>query len=40
MFRFTVYDAVGLAVGLAILGGLFYLLRRAFGGRSSGRDER
>jgi len=40
MFRFTLYDAVGLVVGLAILGGLFILLKREFSGRSPGRDER
>ncbi len=38
MFRFTVTDAIGLVVGLAILGGLFYLIRRASARRSSGRD--
>lgn len=40
MFRFTLYDAVGLVVGLAILGGLFILLKRDFSGRSPGRNER
>jgi hypothetical protein len=32
MFRFGLYDAIGLVIGLAILAGLFMLLRRAFGG--------